>query len=223
MRWSKVLFAHWDVAPELVAGWVPPWLALDRRRGRAFIGVVSLSARGPAPLPWRFVRKLPVYAQVNVRTYVTGPQGPGILLRKTSVGSVLAAAGARLMGQPYVPERAHIESSGKHVEVESAPFSFAGEVLPAPAGRAEGVERWLLERYVVYAALPGGIPYHVRVRHEPWRVRRVRPDLCETRISELRGAPPGGVLLAEPMDVGIIAFVPETPAWRTTLERLPAR
>lgn len=220
MRWSNGVFAHWDVAPERLAGWVPPWLSLDQRRGRVFIGVVSLVAQGPAPLPWKLVRRLPAYAQVNVRTYVTGPQGPGILLRKTSVGSVLAALGARLVGQPYVPERAHIEKHDSRLEVESAPFSFIGEALAGEPERPGGVERWLLERYVVYARLPGGVPYHTRVKHEPWRVRRMRVDLCETRVSETRGAPPGGVLLAEPVDAEIVTFAPERPPWRAPFDRL---
>ena len=204
MRWSEVMFLHWDVAPESLASWVPDWLTLDRRRGRAFVGLVALCARGPAPVPRRWLAKLPGYAQVNVRTYVTGPAGPGILLRKSSVGSVLAAAGARLVGQPYVPERAHIESEDARFEVESAPLSFEGEALDGPPARARGIERWLVERYVVYGEAPGGVPYHLRVRHEPWRVRRMKVKLCETRVGATAGAMPGGVLLAEPVDVELV-------------------
>ena len=222
MRWSEILFLHWDVAPSMIARWVPDWLTLDKRRGRAFVGVVSLCARGPVPpLFWGLVHRLPAYAQVNVRTYVTGPQGPGIYLHKTSVGSVLAAAGARMLGQPYVPERAHIERSGDALEVESAPLSFEGVDGGGRASTPRGIEGWLLERYVLYGELPGRVQYHVRIRHAPWRVRRILPSLCETRVPEIEHAQPGAVLCAEPMDVDFLSLSPD---WSTAhpLEAAPA-
>lgn len=220
MRWSEILFLHWDVAPNVVAGWVPDWLTLEMRRGRAFVGVVSLRVRGPAPSLFRgLVHRLPVYPQVNVRTYVRGPRGPGILLRRTSVGSVLAAAGARLLGQPYVPERAHIERAAGVLEVESAPLSFEARDATGPGTVPRGIERWLLDRHVVYGELPGRVPYHVRVRHAPWRVRRLRPSLCEIRVSGIEHAKPGSVLFAEAMDVDVVSAAPD---WRPTRAEIPA-
>lgn len=210
MRWSEIVFCHWDVAPSVLASWVPPWLTLDTRRGRAFVGIVSLCARGPIPpLFWRFAHRLPAYAQVNVRTYVKGPHGPGILLHKTSVGSVVAAAGARLLGQPYVPERAHIERVGDQIEVESAPLSFEGADVDEAPSAPHGIERWLLNREILYGELPGRVPYHLRVQHPPWRVRRVTPFLCESRVPEIEFAQPGGILRAEPVDADIVSLKPD--------------
>ena len=220
MRWSNVVFLHWDVSPDAVASWVPSWLTLEIRRRRAFVGVVALHAVGPVPpMPAGLLRRMPVYPQVNVRTYVNGPAGPGILIRRTSVGSFLAAAGARLLGQPYVPERAHVDAEGERVEIESAPISFAGEAThDAPPALAQEIERDLLERYVVYGELPGGIPYHVSVRHRPWLVRRMSVDLCEPRIAEVEGRQPGGVLYAEPVDVAIAGFSPQGSLIRQAVE-----
>jgi len=221
MRWSEIVFLHWDVAPSRIAGWLPDWLTLDTRRGRAFVGVVSLCARGPIPSwAWRFAHRLPAYAQVNVRTYVHGPQGPGIYLHKTSVGSVIAAACARMLGQPYVPERAHIERRGATVEVESAPLSFEGMDHQGPSGAPRGIERWLLERTILYGALPGGVQYHVRIQHEPWRVRRMLPSLCESRVPEIEHAQPGGVLAAQAMDVNFLSLTPDWSTARNPVEAL---
>lgn len=211
MRWSNVVFLHWDVPPAAVASWVPSWLTLETRRRRAFVGVVAMHTVGPVPpMPRGLLRRMPVYPQVNVRTYVNGPAGPGILLRRISVGSFLAAAGARLVGQPYVPERAHVDVEGERVEIESAPLSFHGEAVPGAApSLAQDIERDLIERYVVYGELPGGIPYHVSVRHKPWQVRRMSVSLCEPRVPEVEGRQPGGVLHAEPVDVEIVGFSPQ--------------
>lgn len=220
MRWSNQVFLHWDVAPAAVARWVPRWLKLETRRRRAFVGVAALHAVGPTPpIPRGLLRRMPAYSQVNVRTYVNGPAGPGILIRHTSVRSLLAAAGARLLGQPYVPERAHVEASGERVEIEAPPLSFDGEAVhdAAPA-IAQDIERDLLERYVVYGELGGGIPYHVSIRHRPWLVRRMSIDLCEPRVREVEGRQPGGVLYAEPVDVDIVGFSPQGSLIRESVE-----
>ena len=216
MRWTNVVFLHWDVSPASIADWVPPWLELDVRRRRAFVGVVAMDAQGPAlRMPFGIVGRLPSYSQVNVRTYVHGPQGSGIYLHRTSVGSVVAAAGARLLGQPYTPERAHVDVQGERVAVDAPTVSFLGSPVPgAVPAHAWDIERFLLERYVVYGELPGGIPYYVRVRHAPWLVRRFELSTIEPRIEAVRGLPPGGALLAEPVNVNLVGFAPELPTLR---------
>src|SRR3954471_8428645 len=98
LRWSDVLFLHWRAQPEDLEPRLPEGLVLDRFRGAAMVSLVALRCAGPAPRPLVMPSLDPItaYDQVNVRTYVRGPAGPGILLLDARVGSVLAAVAGRL-------------------------------------------------------------------------------------------------------------------------------
>ena len=73
-RWDDLTFLHWPYAPETVAQLLPPGLQVDTIDGAAWVGVVpfrlTIRAPGMPAVPWagRF-------AEVNVRTYVRGPDG----------------------------------------------------------------------------------------------------------------------------------------------------
>jgi uncharacterized protein YqjF (DUF2071 family) len=78
-RWNDLLFAHWPVASELMAGLLPEGLLADTFQGSAWLGVVPfwldrIKIRGVPPVPG--VRSFP---DLNLRTYVrdeyTGTRG----------------------------------------------------------------------------------------------------------------------------------------------------
>jgi uncharacterized protein len=78
--WLDLLFAHWQVEPEVLQRVMPPQLPLDLRDGSAWIAVTRFRVEGfhLRGTTAAFVSRFP---EVNVRTYVTVAGKPGIRAR----------------------------------------------------------------------------------------------------------------------------------------------
>jgi uncharacterized protein YqjF (DUF2071 family) len=212
MRWSDVLFAHHRVLASTLEPLVPRGLELDLLGGGhvAYVSVVGLHVVGPAPraaLDSRIVSRALGYTQLDVRTYVRGPSGPGLFLLHTLVDAIWPI-GARLAGLPYRRDRSltlHVEAHGVVLRARGFALAALPAVDVAPAPVADGtLERFLLERYVVYARLPAGRTYGVHVSHPPWRVRPCEVE-APPRLEAfgLADAELASAQLGEPVDVDI--------------------
>src|SRR5439155_14691957 len=96
--WEDVVFLHFIVEPRAIRRLLPEPLRLDTPLGEAWISLVALRSRGPAPLPARLLRGVPTFAQVNVRTYVVEGGEPAIYFLDQAVSSGAMAAAARFLG-----------------------------------------------------------------------------------------------------------------------------
>ncbi|MCU0310659.1 MAG: DUF2071 domain-containing protein [Acidimicrobiales bacterium] len=184
-RWSAIVWCHWPVRPEVVARRLPPGVRPDLFDGWAWVGLVPFEMRR-----LRLVlagRDLPPvvtaenFSEVNVRTYVVGPRGPGVWFDSLDASSRLASAVARLAWSlPYVPARISAtadEGMGRRhwsiLRSDGTTGMVAAEV-GAPATGLGAIDTFLTERYALYAP-----PWWSRrgslwapVRHEPWELRR---------------------------------------------------
>lgn len=213
MRWTNVAFAHWRAEPRALADRVPEGLTLDVRDGSAWISLVALVVVGPAPKPLvgPGTEKLLGYRQINVRTYVTGQHGPGILLLETLVDSRIAAMGASLMGQPYhFASGLSIEAHAKTARVEAPGLSLDGAVTgrrarPGP----KSVARWLVDRWWAYGRVPG-TKYAMRVEHAPWLLRAWKPVGFHPALAPLVGnEPPVQAQVGNDVEVAIAEIARE--------------
>src|SRR3954452_365601 len=106
--WQDLLFAHWPVSPEALRPHIPPRLHLDTFDGAAWIGIVpfDLSHLAPRGAAGRFGLAFP---ELNVRTYVTIEDKPGIWFFSLDAASILAVLGARAAYHlPYFCSVMHI-------------------------------------------------------------------------------------------------------------------
>ena len=93
---EDVLLAHWRVPPETVRPHVPGELEVELHDGSAWVGIVGFRAgavrvRGLLPVP-----RLSSYLELNVRTYVRGPDGrPGVWFFSLEAANSLAVMVAR--------------------------------------------------------------------------------------------------------------------------------
>ena len=210
MRWSDICTVHWEVPVRVLVDWIPDWLEPHTLEGKAYVSAIALRAIGPAPpMPSLLLGAVPAYSQVNVRTYVRGPNGPGMLLRRTAVDSLLAAVGANLAGQPYrAQDGMEVSVRGGKVHVESDDLAFRGRITgetftPEPGS----LESFLLDRYVVYGTLPTGRGYHLRVRHRRWSLRKLKITSSDTHVHAVeRAGKRVRALWAEPIDVDFVEF-----------------
>jgi uncharacterized protein YqjF (DUF2071 family) len=185
--WDDLLFAHWPVAVEELRRLVPSELRVDEHDGSAWLGITpfvisSFRLRGTLPIPW-----LSTFPELNVRTYVTAEDRPGIWFFSLDTSSPLAVEGARRVYKlPYFHARMsalrhgdRIDYSSSRRDDEQRPYVFrasyepAGEVSPAAPG---SLEAFLTERYCLYSVDDGGLR-RAEIHHPPWPLQAAEAEI----------------------------------------------
>ena len=99
MTWRDALFCHWPVDPAVVAETLPDRLSVATHDGEAYLGVVAFVMDDIRP------RGTPVglsFPELNLRTYVDGPDGPGVYFYNLDADDRLGVSVARrLFALPY--------------------------------------------------------------------------------------------------------------------------
>src|SRR5436305_1711357 len=132
----------------------------------------ALRARGMFPLP-----VVSSFRELNVRTYVTDGEKPGIWFFSLDASSALAAEAARrLYKRPYFRADITLERRAGRIFYECVrdeKSAFSGSYKAAGAAfqaEATSLEHFLTERYCLYAAERGRL-YRAEIHHRPWALR----------------------------------------------------
>ena len=184
--WDDLLFAHWPVDAEALRAHLPEGLELDTWEGDAWVGitpfvVTGLRLRGTPPLP--FVSTFP---ELNVRTYVSRDEKPGIWFFSLDAASAAAVEVARRTYRlPYYRARVTAERRAGDVAYSCArtegvrPHVWDGRYRPAGEPRevsAGTLEHFLTERYCLYAA-DGEALYRAEIHHPPWPLQDAEAEI----------------------------------------------
>ncbi len=159
--WKRLLFLHWEIAPREIAASLPEGLEPHLYEGRAYLGIVpffmrNIRPRGLPAVPW-----ISHFLEMNVRTYVIGPNGEsGVWFYSLDTDRRIA----RLLGRglyhlPYFDaEMSAMVGDDDEVRYrarrtgESVAASFryraAGDFQTAAPGT---LEEFLLERYSLFS------------------------------------------------------------------------
>ncbi|MBV8062350.1 MAG: DUF2071 domain-containing protein [Nevskia sp.] len=198
--WSRLLFAHWPVAPDQLRPLVPAVLELDTFDGQAWLGVVpfevsAFTLRGRLPLPGATA-----FPEINVRTYIQGRGRPGVYFFSLDTPNWLAVAGARLACLPYyhariavLPEGELIKYASERTPATPAPRAFTGAYEPASdvfLAQPGSLERWLTERYCLYTRDPLGDVLRGEIHHYPWPLQLARAVVTRNTMLPLAVAEP---------------------------------
>lgn len=218
--WSDALFAHWPVPEAAVRALLPPGLDVDTFDGSAWVSLVGfvmedLRVRGLPAVPGA-IR----FPEFNVRTYVRGPEGPGVWFCSLDVPGMLPVVVARLgFALPYCFARIgrQVSPEGERWRVaRSWPGRATGLLAAVDASRADGTESsgrvaalddFLTARWRLYSATRGGRLVTAPVEHEPWRLRPVRVSEVDGGLAAAAGLPvegaPAVAHRAEPVTVRV--------------------
>ena len=182
-RWEQLSFLHWPFEPDVVTRLLPDALTIDEHDGSAWVGVIpfrlTVGLPGVPSVPW--ASRFP---EVNVRTYVRGPNGRRgiwfLSLDASRLGAVLVARATYRL--PYVWARARTRRAGRDVRYKgvrrwpgAAPARFeigvrVGDRISSPSE----LERFLTCRWRLYSPRPLELPAArigldvTAVDHPPW-------------------------------------------------------
>jgi uncharacterized protein YqjF (DUF2071 family) len=220
-EWLHLLFAHWELPADQVRAIVPEQLELDTWEGKVYVGVVPFLLRSMAPRGLPAIPVISHFAEINVRTYVTHRGIPGVYFFSLDAANLSAVLGARFAyALPYYHAKFKVEVRRELVEYESrrrqrpGPAEFRGKY--AVAGRvmewkppAETVERFLSERYCLYAVSKRHL-YRTHVHHLPWPLQPATAEMALNSMGEPLGLKlEGKPLLHYSRSIKVLTWLPE--------------
>lgn len=193
--WRNLLFAHWPVTPATLRPLIPAHLELETFGGDAWVGVV------PFELSYLSDRRVPQwlglgFPELNVRTYVTLRERPGVWFFSLDAASLLAVCGARVAYHlPYFWAAMQVDAENGWITYRSqrrgnAAARFAGRYRPTgPAFEStpESLERWLTARYCLYAASRAGHILRADINHDPWLLQPAEAELTVNTMASAQG------------------------------------
>src|SRR5690348_8078357 len=94
--WHDLLFAHWPIAPETLRPLVPSQLPLDLFEGQCWVGVIPFHMSGVRARLLPPVPGLSRFPELNVRTYVTLQNKPGVFFFSLDATNLPAVCAARI-------------------------------------------------------------------------------------------------------------------------------
>jgi hypothetical protein len=175
-QWVDLLFAHWPVASDAVRKLVPEPLEIDEFEGRTYVALVPFRMTGVMKRPLPDVPGISAFVEMNVRLYVTFEGKSGVWFLSLDANNHPAVWAARALFElPYYYADMQLEHEGDRVRYRSrrraGGYSFVGSYEPSgPVRLAESgsLERWLTERYCLYAQKKNGALYRTEIHHPPW-------------------------------------------------------
>jgi len=198
MRWLQLAFLHWPVKAEVLRPLIPYGLKLDTFDGSAWIGVVPFKmarvrARLTPPIPF-----LSYFPELNVRTYVTLNDKPGIWFFSLDAASKLTVRGARWtfhlpyfnakMGVDVHEDLVRYKSHRTHRSAPAADFVAryqpTGKVFHSKPGT---LEHFLAHRLSLYSADRRGQLYRGDIEHAPWPLQAAQAEIETNTMTEAAG------------------------------------
>ncbi len=192
--WHDLLFAHWPIPPEVMRALVPSQLLLDLFDGQCWLGIVpfwmsGVRARGLPPIPG--ASRFP---ELNVRTYVTLGGKPGVYFFSLDAANMPAVCAARAFYHlPYFYASMKAEAATEEIVYTSTrrdqEAEFRGRYRPCAAARLREpgtVERWLTERYCLYAVHHGKV-FRGEIHHKPWPLQDASTEISVNSMAAAAG------------------------------------
>lgn len=171
--WKNLLFQHFELSDTtFLQVLLPKNCKLDDFNGKYYLGLVAMNMTNVRHRAFENFVWFKSYNELNVRTYITLDNKPGVLFLSLDVDSVISVLGARgLYGLPYRYRNFEIstgmvtafngtkESVRCEYEIEDKDSSFA----------KDSFAYWATERYF-FASKYLGRSFTGNIMHKPWHL-----------------------------------------------------
>jgi uncharacterized protein YqjF (DUF2071 family) len=192
--WHDLLFAHWPVDAAILRPLIPSGIPLDLFAGQAWVGIVPFHMSGIRGRGIPAIPGLSRFPELNVRTYVTLHDKPGVFFFSLDAANRAAVwAARRFYHLPYFNARMSVKTDQENTlyasrrEGGEAEFRASyGPIEPVQISTRGSLEHWLTERYCLYATHRGKV-FRGEVHHQPWPLQRAKADITRNTMASAAG------------------------------------
>lgn len=186
--WHNLLFIHWRIPHDDLRPHVPADLPLDTDDGSAWVGFVPFEMRDVRPRFLPAVPGLSFFPELNLRTYVTLDNRPGVYFFSLDAANPIAVEIARtLFHLPYynatmecIVQDQIVQYGSTRTDARGAPAYFRARYRPvgAPFVVAPGsLEYFLTARYCLYTTDARGKVLRAEIHHVPWQLQNAECEI----------------------------------------------
>lgn len=187
--WNDLLFAHWPIPVEHIRELVPTSMPIDTFDGTAWVGVVPFHMTGVTPRGMPALPYFSSFPEINVRTYVTINDKPGVYFFSLDAQNRFAVEAARnLFHLPYFYAQIEVKESTNNTtyyhsvrqDSRARQGRFLAEYRPSSPIRHAipgTLDYWLTERYCLYCQDRRGRIYRGEIDHDPWPLQSAEADI----------------------------------------------
>jgi uncharacterized protein YqjF (DUF2071 family) len=217
-QWEDLLFMHWPVPEVVLRPLVPVQLPLDTYNGTCWLGITPFMLTGAHVRMTPAIPGLSDFPELNVRTYVTMENKPGVYFFSLDADNTLAVEAARaLFHLPYYTAEMSVTHDGtvfvyssRRTDEQGAPaellcsYQAQGKVFHAERG---SLEYFLTERYCLYTIHEASV-YRGEIHHAPWPLQN-----ADVRIERNNMAQAAGIELPDTKPIVHFAQFQPTRIW----------
>lgn len=196
--WHNLLFAHWPCSPDALRPLLPEKVTLDTFDRQAWVGIIAFRMTDIRLHGFPVIPMFAQFPEINVRTYVTVNNRPGVYFLSLDTNNATTIAVARSWFRlAYHHARISFEMVGESVNFGSTRVErsvpeaqFSGSYRPSSGVciyKAGTLEHWLTERYCYYSARRRGDPICGEVHHAPWPLQRAEVEIAANTMAMSHG------------------------------------
>ena len=188
-EWNDAVFLHWEVPFDDLRALVPEELELDHFEGKYYVSIVAFQMEKIRPRYLPAVSFISNFYEINVRTYVTAEEKPGVYFLNIEASSSLSAFVCRsLSGLPY--EKANIIRTEKSYISLNKKKKFDLNLKFEPNNlkyEKSQLDFWITERYCLYLVSKSKI-FRFQTHHREWEIQQITISNLELKyhVGELR-------------------------------------
>lgn len=197
-QWHNLLFMHWRVDTGLLRRAIPLALPLDTFDGGAWLAVVPFEMQNVRPRFLPSIPRLSFFPELNVRTYVTLDERPGVYFFSLDAANPIAVEIARaLFHLPYqnatmecIARATEIEYASTRTDVRGAPAYFRARYRPTSEPfipEKNSLEYFLTARYCLYTTDARGNVLRAEIHHPPWELQHAECEIETNTMAEQIG------------------------------------
>jgi uncharacterized protein YqjF (DUF2071 family) len=177
-EWNHSLFLHWKISVEVLKPLIPKGLIVDTFKGESWISLVAFTMDKIRPRGLPAISVFSTFHEINLRTYVTRNNKPGVYFLNIEVQKQLSAWTAKILsGLPYGKANIEREQDDTH-QIYSSFNRKKGFKLNAEFITKERIynktelDKWLTERYCLYFDLHSKL-YRYEIHHHQWELHNI--------------------------------------------------
>ncbi|MBM7643828.1 uncharacterized protein YqjF (DUF2071 family) [Scopulibacillus daqui] len=195
--WNDVFFIHWPVDFDDIRDKVPKPLYIDTFNGRAWIGIVPFHI---TDFKVRDIFSIPfssAFPEINVRTYVTYNNKPGVYFFSLDAGHWMASVAARTAARlPYFFSKIDVAKKNGIITYKSSrqdtnrldgefEGSFSSDHTTYKSEKGS-LDEWLTERYCFYTTYRNKL-YRCDIHHEKWELQKAEGEILTNTLVSSQG------------------------------------